>query len=266
MVQPKRRPVRQGARRLPNAGALFRAGALAMAALITSPAQAGRDVHIIDTFDQGVQIGTHWAKPQLQDGTIAPGIVGTNPGRAVAVMKAGPKANGRVGKADLIHRFEPAGAGAMVEIAASILIPAGYPRNSVTLIDLECAKCGPEGNPGNRLYLRDGRLRVDRKKVGFKHAFTSEIDHMVREETWHRIVWRTWLGKDDAGRLQVTLDDQLVLDATGTNLPTAEHTPGANGRAVLEAVDRIQLGITANSNDQAAMLLVDDVEMRIIEP
>ena len=85
-------------------------------------------------------------------------------------MAAGPKGK-RVGKAGLIHRFAPIGVGSVIDMSARFYFPKGEKTDSIILMDLECAACGLDTNPGLRLYLRNGHLRVDRSKVGIKEPF-----------------------------------------------------------------------------------------------
>ena len=131
--------------------------------------------------------------------------------------------------------------------------------NSVILMDLECASCGLDTNPGMRLYLRDGRLRVDRSKIGIDVPFYAEQGHQVEPGRWHDVRWRVHLGEGDAGRSDVFLNGQVVASNRGTTLLTQTIVSRIANIKVREAVDRFQIGITANSNKTGTSLLLDDV-------
>lgn len=171
-------------------------------------------------------------------------------GRAL-LAEAGPKAGGSVAKADVVARFARLPAGTRVSVAFDLRVPAATPRDSLQLVDLECATCGEGGNPGIRLYLRRGRLRIDRAKIGVAHAWTRDDAPQLRPDTWHRIRWDVLL-EARAGATRVWLDGREVLAAHGATL-AALPLPG---------VDRLQIGITANSNTVPARLWIDDVTAR----
>jgi hypothetical protein len=136
------------------------------------------------------------------------------------------------------------------------MVPEGAPLNSIHLLDIECASCGEEGNPGIRLYLRRGRLRVDRAKIGVPHAWTNDTAAQLRNGRWHRIEMDVTAGFGSAGGVRVRLDGNSVLEARGDTIlrPSNGATAGA---------DRIQIGITANSNVVPAVAFFDDVAVTI---
>lgn len=200
-----------------------------------------------------------FAHVQLQRGTAALVEDPVQPGNQVARLTAGPKQKGKVGKADYIHRFEPLQAGSVVLMQARFFFLPGTPLNSLILMDLECASCGLKTNPGVRLYLRRGMLRVDRSKIGIKQAFLPEAPHMVTAGVWHEVSWKVTLGADGLGRSVVMLDGEPVSDARGTTLLTQEVVSRHMEVKVQEQADRFQVGLTANSNPQTVEMLLDDV-------
>lgn len=200
-----------------------------------------------------------FAAIQSQRGSVTVRSDPHDPANTVAVMTAGPKSSGRVGKADLIHRFDPVPRGGRVRMAARVMVPEGAPLNSVILMDLECASCGLEGNPGIRLYLRDGRLRVDRSKIGLQDAFLPSVGTRLEPGRWHDLVWDVVLGDDAEGRSVVTLDRARVMDAHGTTVLLQRVVSQFEDTRVTEAVDRFQVGVTANSNPVPATAFMDDI-------
>lgn len=209
-------------------------------------------------FEEDGQDGG-FAFVQLQRGEAAQAQDPLRPGNRVARLVAGPKQGRKVGKADYVHRFEPLQAGAVISMQARMYFPPGSPLNSVILMDLECASCGLDTNPGMRLYLRKGLLRVDRSKIGIQQPFLSSVPKLLQAGVWHEITWQVTLGAGDAGRSLVMLDGEVVSDATGTTLLTQEIVSRHADITVQEQADRFQVGLTANSNGRAAEMLLDDV-------
>ncbi len=200
-----------------------------------------RGISFSDDFEGG--IASRWVR-QEKDGRLdvvpAPG----RPGRALRA-RAAPKRDA-VTKAAVIARTAPIRIGQRVTVRFDLYAPAGTPLNSLQLVDLECATCGEGGNPGIRLYLRRGRLRIDRSKIGIAHAWTNDAAPQLTPARWHRVQLDVLVGA--VGTARVTLDGREVLAARGaTLLPGADH------------IDRVQIGITANSNAVPATLLIDNV-------
>lgn len=196
---------------------------------------------------------------QLQSGTIEVAPDPLRDGNSVVRMQAGPRVDGRVGKAHLIHRFAQATHGDGIEMGARFLIPEGSATNSVILMDLECADCGLSTNPGIRLYLRDGRPRVDRSKIGIGEPFYPDRDLRIGTGVWLEVVWRVVLGEGEAGRSAVYLDGKRSGVAHGTTILTQAAARQLGDIEVTEGVDRFQIGLTANSNDAETELILDDV-------
>ena len=195
-----------------------------------------------------------------QRGTVSKSQDPHDAANSVAEFSASGKSGGRVGKAHLIYRFEPASLGSRIVMQGRFLFPKDSFIDSVILMDLECASCGLDTNPGVRLYLREGRLRVDRSKIGIKQSFLPVTPTAVTFEEWHRILWVVVLGDDTAGSSQVYLDDALVINAKGTTVLLQQVVDTiAPGLRVLSQVDRFQIGLTANSNLRGSSLMLDDV-------
>ncbi|MEZ5798358.1 MAG: hypothetical protein R3D63_13265 [Paracoccaceae bacterium] len=139
------------------------------------------------------------------------------------------------------------------------MFPEGTRLDSLILMDFECKSCGLDTNPGIRLYLRDGSLRVDRAKVGIKDPFLPRLPTKMKAGLWESITWQVVLGKENAGSSKVWLNDELVIDAVGTTLLTQEVVSKLANITVKEQVDRFQVGLTANSQNKAVTVYLDDV-------
>ncbi len=232
---------------------MIRASAIAIAALaasFTPRDEPPATYEASDSFDRGLCTGrcnrAVWAILQQEHGALD---VVPAPGRSGRVLRARAAAkDDRVTKAALVARTPPIETGEIATIAFDLRIPAPTPLNSLQLVDLECATCGESGNPGIRLYLRNGRLRIDRSKIGIAHAWTRDDAPMLRNDRWYRIVLTVRIGANGSAR--VAVDGREVLDGRGaTILAGADHA------------DRIQIGITANSNPSPATVLIDNVAL-----
>lgn len=216
----------------------------------------------ISDFETGDDVAAGFTSTQLQRGTIE--LAGDPAGSTnrVVRMTAGEKVGDQVGKADLIVAYPALGAGHRLVARGRFYFPADSTLNSIILMDIECASCGLDTNPGIRLYLRDGALRVDRSKIGIADAFLPTGPERVTAGAWHTIVWQVTLGIDEAGRSDVYLDGVQVMSAVGTTLISqAVVDQLAPGVTVQEQADRLQLGLTANSNPTPQTLYLDDVAM-----
>jgi hypothetical protein len=237
------------------------ASAWLAATLAAAAAQLG-PADFTDGFDVDLGDRSPWQFEQLlHGGEIEVVEDPTEPGNRIAAMRTGGK-RGEVAKAALVHRFDPVTAGTL-HMSARVRFPAGAPMDSVILMDLECASCGLDTNPGLRLYLRDRRLRVDRSKIGLEHALVPSVDLRLEPETWHRIDWFVRLGRAESGETWVLLDGTEVLRGSGPTMLTQAVMDQIADIEVREQIDRFQIGITANSNRGPAELMIDDVSLAL---
>lgn len=209
---------------------------------------------LTDDFERGLCIGRcgTWPAAQQIDGRLEV-VRGPAGGRALRARVEGRGA--RVPKAALIARPARIAPGDRVRVGFDLLVPQGAPLNSVHLVDLECARCGVAGNPGIRLYLRHGRLRIDRAKIGERDAWTDDAAPQLRHRRWHRVELRVTAGYGEAGRAEVRLDGATVLRARGDTIVRARgEAPGA---------DRVQIGLTASSNPGPATAYFDNVSVTV---
>jgi hypothetical protein len=210
---------------------------------------------LAEDFERGLCVapcrGAAWAFAQQVEGELD---LVTAQGRGrVLRARTGPRQD-RVPKAALVARPPKAEPGERVSVAFDLLIPEGAPRNSVHLVDIECASCGEEGNPGIRLYLRDGRLRIDRSKIGERHAWTNGDAPALQAGRWHRIALDVLLG--ERGTARVRLDGETVLEGEGATILAARRGYDAGA-------DRIQIGLTASSNAVPALAYFDSIRIDV---
>lgn len=185
---------------------------------------------------------------QEQRGTVS---CATMDGAPVYAFEAGPKTD-TVGKAALILPFDAMGAGQRLSVEADLYLPADTPANSILIFDAECKRCGIPGNPGLRVYFRDGGLRVDRSKIGERHAWAMEAPPIVPHAQWVTVRWSLLLSDKDDGRSELALNGAPFLTNTGRTLPVGGDRT---------AVDRMQVGLTANSNPDPATLYMRNIRL-----
>ncbi len=212
-------------------------------------------------FETGSDPAEGFSRTQLQRGEITLTADPVDGGNRAAFMSAERKRGGEVGKSDLILAFSPVGAGRTIEMGGRFLFPAESRLDSLILMDLECASCGLDTNPGIRLYLRDGLLRVDRSKIGIEEPFLPGVPLALKTGGWHEIRWEVTLGIGAAGRSRVFVDGRQVLDAQGTTLLSQAVVKQFAPIKVREQADRFQIGLTANSNTTRQSLYLDDVSI-----
>lgn len=226
------------------------------AAAALAQARAESPSLIQDDFQRGLCVapcrGPGWAFAQIVDGDLE--AVTSGRGDAALRARVGPRA-GRVPKAAIVARPAKARPGDTVRVRFDLMVPEGAPLNSVHLVDIECASCGVGGNPGIRLYLRNSRLRIDRSKIGVRHAWTADDAPQLRHGAWHRIELDVLLGEQGAAAAR--LDGRTVLEGRGATTVVAEGgaEPGA---------DRVQIGITASSNEVPAVAYFDNVRVEVL--
>ena len=230
--------------------------ALLMSMLGAATASPPPPDRFAEDFERGLCLGAcrgwNWASSQQIDGRLD--VVSGPKGK---VLHARTTARGeRVPKAALIARPAKLPPGAVARIGFDVMVPEGAPLNSIHLLDLECASCGEGGNPGIRLYLRHGRLRIDRSKIGHAEAWTNVRAPQLRHGRWHRVEVEVAVGFGEAGAVRTRLDGATVLDSRGDTI--LQPRRGASAGA-----DRIQIGLTASSNAGPAIAYFDNVAVRI---
>lgn len=192
-------------------------------------------------------------------------------GRQSMRFRAAPTADGATSKADLVlERFDLA-EGDRVWFEFWIYVVGGTDTRNVFVWDLEAPEtctdetsCPSAGDgsicpsPGRRLFLggaQGGEWTSDLGKWCRGDPFRAGVSTLVTDR-WVRLRIAVDLSSDASGRFRVWQDDAQVLDATGITLPR----PDAR-------YSRLQIGITANGNEQSPNeLFLDDVTVTLSDP
>ncbi len=180
----------------------------------------------------------------------------------VARVTAGAKVGDEVGKACLVHEFpRPFGVGDTLDIAASFNIPA-LSGGRISLIDIECKYCGVPTQPGIRLFVDPGRdLFLERGKLGLAQSFIQQRRPLVPVDRWFDVHWRVLFGKGEDGECHVWIDGKNVLSARGANFPDQQVADRFGITLTAMQYDRVQVGLTANSQPREVSIMMDDIEL-----
>lgn len=231
--------------------------------LTTLISKAGENV--VSFFESDVGEGSDaFDSVQEQEGTVTLAEFPASSGNDVLVCQANAKTLETVTKAAVIKQIGKSGAPRKITMYSRFYFPAGGVLDGITLMDLECATCGIDTNPGIRLNMNSGTLRVERSKIGIAETMLPTSATTLSFDTWHEITWEVWLGVDNSGRTKVTIDGEVTLYSIGTTvLSQAIIDELAPGTEIDEMVDRWQVGVTANTNNAIAACYIDDMSLLI---
>ncbi len=139
----------------------------------------------------------------------------------------------------LVHAVE----GDTVDLSAWYFIEQGMP---VGLMDLESSFI--DQGPGMRVLAdQTGRLRVE-LKWGDKPTYRSEA--VLPVGRWTQLRLRILLSAAQSGTIELWVDNEPVIDATGQTLPLGDTI-----------LDRFEIGTTANNDLGPVTMFVDDVRI-----
>lgn len=195
-------------------------------------------------------------------GVRGEGAVINSPRGRVAWVKAGRREGEEVGKACIVHEFPiPLRAGDRLEVAASFVLPA-LSGGRISVMDVECKYCGHSFQPGIRLFLDiDRTFYVERGKLGHSGAVRQVRPPHAPLDAWCAVRWRIVLGQADDGAVDLWIDNTKVLSANGATMPDRNVARRHGLSLDAEQLDRIQVGLTANSQPHDTELLMDDIEL-----
>lgn len=183
---------------------------------------------------------------QLQDGRVDISDNGN-----VTLMRAG-SAGSKVGKSTYSTEINTTDDSGLVTAEFDFMIPDGYPTSHIYLADIESNAASSGYNPGVRIQVRDGQIRVERGKIGIKELWAADQDQPLQTGQWYslKVVMRP--GDANNGEIQLYLDGELVVDEQGQTIDTTSSNSW---------IDRVQVGLTANVNDYDAALAVRNIEV-----
>lgn len=152
--------------------------------------------------------------------------------------------------------------GETVRLSAGYYIEGTQDLQWLFLMDLE-EKTAIGAGPGMRIALVDNQLRIE-YKFNEKDLIQPEGTAIeVPRNQWFGITWEVTLGRKDKGAVRLWQNDQLIIDRQNvTTLPKdiLYFQQGTKGM-----YSNCEVGITANSHDNAVILYVDNVTFEKVE-
>ncbi|WP_052261743.1 heparin lyase I family protein [Leisingera sp. ANG-M1] len=187
---------------------------------------------------------------QLQDGRIDISDDGN-----VTLMRAG-SAGSKVGKSTYSTAIDSTDNSGLITAEFDFMIPDGMPTSHIYLADIESASASSGYNPGVRIQVRDGIIRVERGKIGIKELWPADMEELETGR-WYSLKVELRPGRGDDGEVRLYLDGEKVVDENGQTVDTTSSNSW---------IDRVQVGLTANVNDYDAALAVRNIEISTDEP
>ncbi|MEL6536521.1 MAG: heparin lyase I family protein [Bacteroidota bacterium] len=177
-------------------------------------------------------------------------------------FEARASGEGSVSKCSLAKQNMAFWAGETVRVSARYFLAGTQSAEWLFLMDLE-ERTSIGAGPGMRLALVNNQLRMEYKfpEPDVVQTAGQEID--LPRNQWVELVWEVTLSQQDEGSVRLWQDDQLILDQSSlTTLPTdiLYFQQGTKGM-----YSSIEIGITANSQDNDLTLWVDDFRIEVVE-
>lgn len=130
------------------------------------------------------------------------------------------------------------------------------------LMDLE-EQVAVGAGPGMRIALVNNQLRVEYKfyESDVKQIEGNEVDFPRNE--WVEIVWEAKLSTNNEGTIKLWQNDELIIESNEIRTLPKDFLYFQQGTKGMYS--SVELGITANSQDNDLTMWVDDVKMERIE-
>jgi len=187
---------------------------------------------------------------QLQDGRIDISDDGN-----VTLMRAG-SAGSKVGKSTYSTAINTTDNSGLVTAEFDFMIPDGMPTSHIYLADIESKAASSGYNPGVRIQVRDGIIRVERGKIGIKELWPADMDEL-QTGRWYSLKVELRPGRGNDGEVRLYLNGEKVVDENGQTVDTTSSNSW---------IDTVQVGLTANVNDYDAALAVRNIEVSTDQP
>lgn len=182
---------------------------------------------------------------QLQEGRLDISEDGN-----VTLMRAG-SAGSKVGKSTYSTAISTTDNSGLVTAEFDFMIPDGSPTSHIYLADIESKAASSGYNPGVRIQVRDGIIRVERGKIGIKELWPADMDKLETGR-WYSLKVELRPGAGNDGEVRLYLDGKKVVDEVGQTIDTTSSNSW---------IDTVQVGLTANVNDYDAALAVRNIEV-----
>lgn len=138
-----------------------------------------------------------------------------------------------------------------VTLSGWFYIAEGTP---IGLLDIECNYINK--GPGMRLLLSEELEPRIELKWADKPTYRARPGTQSRlpRNQWFKVSLHLYLSEKSDGLVQLSVNDQLVIDAKGQTLPVADAV-----------YNRLQMGITSNPKNTTTVLYADDLRMQSVK-
>lgn len=210
-----------------------------------------------DVFSLDEQNGVEFAM-QLNSGDV--GVTADGSGFLHQADAAGQL----ITKSTVNAGFAPIEDGGTIVIEMDFMIPVGAPVDQIFLADFESSNANTGTHPGVRVYLSDGMIRVDRSKIGLDTWYG--VNDPITAGDWYSQRIELLSGGEDAGRMRIYLNDELVMDATGSTTLSQDIMEQYGWNLQGGMLDRVQVGLTANNGAREASLATRNISVEVSDP
>jgi len=181
-----------------------------------------------------------------------------------------PSGSSKVSKSSLVHEGFEARQGDILKISFRIKINSAN-ADGLYFLDLECSTCWPpiapvsNQSPGIRMYLdaQNGRLAIDRGKIGFRSAPFRSTGPRFPVGEWVDVVYKIGLSEKDDGWVQVKTNKRLLLRARGSTLPNQVTFAKYGILLAARKYDYVEVGATANESKSDQDVRISNLRIQI---
>jgi len=224
--------------------------------------------------------GSRWSGVQLVNPTNKENNIGLTTttvlqgNYALSVMSTG--SNDILSKIDLEKSGFGISEGQTLTVGAHFYIESDVNIQNLLLMDIECCSCWDPTIPNNqcpgvRLIMAGDNdyLAIERGKIGLE-TLTQSSFAFPRNE-WVKVQWTMQFSPEPNGTNQLFINDTLVIDEQGANMPNEIIFRNIFLEEEIEfelqtpvRYERVQIGATANPTDQDIQIYIDDFFMEVI--
>lgn len=170
--------------------------------------------------------------------------------------------NGNASKCSIAKQNMAFWNGETVRITAWYYIEGSESLEWLFLMDLE-EQTAIGAGPGMRLALVNNQLRVEHKYLEDDVIQTAGTEVNLPRNEWVELIWEVKLSSKNNGTVKLWQNGQLIIDTKNNRTLPKDFLYFQQGTKGMYS--SIEVGITANSNDNGLTMWVDDIKFEKIE-
>lgn len=170
--------------------------------------------------------------------------------------------NGNASKSSIAKQNMAFWNGETVRITAWYYIEGTQSLEWLFLMDLE-EQTAVGAGPGMRLALVNNQLRVEHKYLEDDIIQPSGIEIDLPRNEWVELIWEVKLSTNNNGTVKLWQNGQLLIDTKNNRTLPKDLLYFQQGTKGMYS--SIEVGITANSDDNDLTMWVDEIEVEKIE-